>query len=251
MPYSPEQENSENDLMELWRKYLESYANREGDVEGQIVAGAYSTVEILSFLSRTLDGEGRYRGLIDQRTALFREGSRNAGAFEDCLINATFSIYNCLNTLAHQLSGKNQQASAMLRSVDEQAHLGIESGTQVVRSAAAMRAGFALAGLITIALDEQGKMTPTIRQLEQRFASGARAAASGWDHLLNALYRIVELMQIIVLLTAPELKDRIAQIASRFQEEDRTKDRLLKLRNGFCRFFDLGHLLGTHLDSIA
>jgi hypothetical protein len=244
----PEQGNSGDHMMELWRQYLENYADREGNIEGQIIVGAHSTVEVLSALSQTLDGDDFYRDLIDQRIALFDEGRRRAEVFEDHLLNATFSIYNSLNTLGHQFAKGNTQAVAMIKSVDEQAHLSIESGTQIDRSAAAMRAVFALVGLMTIAADERQAMTDAIQQLEQRFASGTQACVSDWDHLLNALYRTVEMLQLFALLTDPALKDQIAQIAARFQEEDQHRDILLKMRNGFCRFFELGHLLITHLD---
>jgi hypothetical protein len=250
MIYPPGQGKSGNYLMKLWREYLGQYADREGDVEGQIIVGANYTVEILTALSRTLDGKRRYKDLIDQRITLFREGTKQAGVFEDRLLNATFSIYNGLNTLAHQFSEGNPQAATMIKSVDEQAQLSVGSGTQADRSAA-MRAGFALVGLMTIALNEQQAMTEAIRQLEQRFAACAQAAASDWDHLLNALYRSVEMMQLLALLTDPELKDQIAQIASRFQEEDRSKEIPIKMRNGFCRFFELGHLIITRVDSIV
>ena len=250
MVYPPGQGKSGNYLMKLWREYLELYADREGDVEGQIILGANCTVEVLTALSRTLDGNGQYAKLIDQRIALFHEGNRQAEVFEDRLLNATFSTYNSLNTLSHQFGKGNAQAIAMIRSVDEQARLSIESGTQVDRSAAALRAGFALIGLMTLALDEKQAMTEAIRQLEQRFAAGAQASASDWDHLLNALYRSVEMMQMLALLTDPALKDQIAQIAERFQEEDQSKEIPLKMRNGFCRFFELGHLLVTHVDAV-
>lgn len=249
MVYPPGQGKSGNYLMKLLREYLELYADKEGDVEEQIIVGANCTVEILTALSRTLDGTEQYKELIDQRIALFHEGNRQAGVFEDRLLNATFSIYNSLNTLGHQFGKGTAQAIAMIRSVDEQARLSIDSGTQVDRSAAALRAGFALVGLMTIALDEKQAITEAIRRLEQRFAAGAQAAASDWDHLLNALYRSVEMMQLLALLTDPALKDQIAQIAARFQEEDHSKEIPIKMRNGFCRFFELGHLLITHVDA--
>ena len=94
-------------------------------------------------------------------------------------------------------------------------------------------------------------MTEAIRRLEQRFAACAQAASSDWDHLLNALYRSVEMMQLLALLTDPELKDQIAQIATRFQEEDQSKEIPVKMRNGFCRFFELGHLIIARVDAIV
>lgn len=251
MVYPPGQGKSGSHLMNIWRKYLEQYADLDGNAEGQIIVGANSTVEILTALSRTLDGGDRYKDVIDQRIAIFNEGTIRAGIFEDRLLNATFSIYNSLNTLSHQFAEGNSQAVGMIKTVDKQAQLSIQSGTQIDRSAAAMRASFALVGLMTIALDEQQCMTPAIRQVEQRFAAASQAAATDWDHLLNALYRIVEMMQLLALLTDPELKDQIAQIASRFQEEDQSRELPAKMRNGFCRFFELGHLIITHVDAVV
>jgi hypothetical protein len=249
MVYPPGQGKSGRYLMKLWRRYLEKYADMDGDIEGQIIVGANLTVEILTALSRTLDGNDRYKDIIDQRIAIFRTGTKQARIFEDRLLNATFSIYNSLNTLSHQLAEGNSHALGMVQSVDEQARLSVEKGTQIDRSAAAMRACFALVGLMTIALDERQAMTPAIRQLEQRFAAGAQAAVTDWDHLLNALYRIVEMMQLLAFLTDPVLEDQIEQIASRFQEEDQSREIPVKMRNGFCRFFELGHLLITHVDA--
>jgi hypothetical protein len=247
---SPGQGKSGGWLMEMWREYLENYADREGDIEGQIIVGANATVEILTALARTFDNNDLYKELIDQRFTLFHEGIRRAGVFEDRLLNATFSIYNTLNTLGHQFAEGNEQAVSMIQSVDEQAHRSIKSGTQIDRSAAAMRAGFALVGLMTIAADEQQSMTEAIRQLERRFASGAQVSVSEWDHLLNALYRTVEMMQLFALLMDPQLEDQIAQIAARFEEEDGCRDIPSKMRNGFCRFFELGHLLTANLDTM-
>jgi len=52
---------------------------------------------------------------------------------------------------------------------------------------------------------------------------------------------------------APQLyqcQERVNEIASRFQEEDQPKELRYKLRNGFCRFFELGHLVANQVDSI-
>lgn len=249
MIYPPGEGKSGKYLMQVWREYLEAYADSEGYIEGQILAGADGTAEILSAFSRTLDGEDLYKEVINQRCSIFEEGKRRAQAFEDRLLNATFSIYNCLNTLGHQFAKGRAQASAMIRTVDEQTHLSVKDGTPIGRSAAAMRAAFALLGLLTIAADERQAMTEVIQRLEQRFAEAAQICASDWDHLLNALYRSVEMLQVFALLTDPELKDRISQTATRFQEEDRQKEILLKIRNGFCRLFELGHLLVTQVDA--
>jgi hypothetical protein len=236
--------------MRLWRDYLEQYADKEGDVEGQTVVAADSAVEVLTCLSRMLDKKACYKDIIDQRLAIFHEGSRHAESFLDCLINATFSIYNSLNTISHQLAGGNAEAAALIRNADEQVHQNAKSEDPVERSAAALRASFPLLGLVTIALDRDQTMIRVIRQVEQRFAAAAKAASSGWEHLLNALYRVVEMLQILALLTDPELKDQINQVAARFQEEDKAKQLGLKLRNGFCRFFELGHLLAIQVDAL-
>jgi hypothetical protein len=250
MTYPPGQGKSGPFLMQLWRDYLEQYADNEPDVEGQTIVAAYHAVEIFFALSRNLDGENRYKELIDQRLSYFRKGIQHASDFRERLVNATFSIYNSLNTLSHQFTEGNAEATALIGKVDEQVHLGTKSGKPVQQSAAALRACFPLLSLITIALDQDQVMTQTIRQIEQRFAAGAEAAASEWEHLVNALYRVVEMIQVFALLTDPDLRDQIYQIATRFTEEDQTRELDLKLRNGFCRLFELGHLLVTHVDEM-
>jgi hypothetical protein len=250
MAYPPGQGKSGQYLMRLWREYLEQYADKEGDIKGQSITAAYYTVEILTSLSRTLDKTDRYKELIDQRISLFREGGRQADNFLDCMINATFSIYNSLNTLSHQFTEGNAEAADLIRKVDEQVHRNAKVGDPVERSAAALRAAFPLLGLVSIALDSDQAMIQVIRQVEQKFAAGTRVSSSSWERLLNALYRMVEMMQIFALLTDPDLKDQINQIATRFQEEDHAKDPQLKLRNGFCRFFELGHILANQVDAM-
>jgi hypothetical protein len=250
MIFPPGQGKSGQFLMQLWRDYLEQYADKEGDVEGQIIVAAYHAVEIFSALSRTLDRENRYKELIDQRFASFQEGTRRSADFRDSLINATFSFYNSLNTLAHQFTEGNAEASRLIAKVDEQVHLGTETGQPVEQSAAALRACFPLLSLLTIALDQDQVMTQAIRQIELRFSAGAYAASSDWGHLINALYRVVEMIQVFSLLTDPDLRDQINQIATRFKEEDQVNDVRLKLRNGFCRLFELGHLLTIHVDAM-
>jgi hypothetical protein len=250
MIYPPGQGKSGEHLMQLWRTYLEQYADSEGDVEGQIVVGAYSAVEVFVALCRTLDKSARYKQIIDEWAAFFSEAKKQAADFADRILNATFSLYNSLNILAHQFTEENQQAAALIARVDEQVHLSTESGSQVERSAAALRACFPLLSLLSITLDEDGLMTGTIRQIEQRFAAGAAAASSEWERVLNALYRMVEMVQIFALLTDADLKDQINQIASRFKDEDQMKELSLKLRNGFCRLFELGHILVMHVDAM-
>jgi hypothetical protein len=251
MTYPPGQGKSGQHLMRLWREYLEQYADKEGNTEDQIIVAAYHAVEVLTAFSKTLDRNDRYEQLIAQRTSLFRGASRQAEIFADCLLNASFSIYNSLNTLSHQLTEGNAEAAALIRKVDEQVHSSISTGQPAARPAAALRASFPLVSLITIALDQHEEMTDAIRHMEQRFAAGAKAASSDWEQLLNALYRIVEMMQIFALLTDSELKNQIDQIASRFKEEDHSSDLHLKLRNGFCRLFELVHLLATQVDAMV
>ena len=236
--------------MRLWRQYMEEYADRDGDIEGQSVVAAYHTVEVLTMLSRTLDKTGRYRQLIDQRFAYFLEGRKRAEAFLDCIINATFSIYNSLNTISHQLTDGNSQSAALIREVDEQVHKSADAEDPVARSAAALRASFPLLGLLSLAMDSDEVMIPVIRKVERRFASGAQAATTNWEQLINALYRIVEIMQVFALLLEPDLRDRIEEIATRFKEEDQSNELRIKLRNGFCRFFELSHLLANQVDSM-
>jgi len=237
--------------MQLWRDYLEQYADREADVEGQTISAAYHSVEVLTALTRTLDGDGRYEEMINKRLSYFQAGTRRAVSFDECLMNATFCIYNNVNTLSHQLTEGNAESASLIGKVDEQVHLGTKSGDPLVQSAAALRACFPLLGLVTIALDQDQILTSPIRQVEQRFVAGANAASSAWEHLVNALYRIVEMVQIMALLTDPDLRDQINQIATRFKEEDQGRETKLKLRNGFCRLFELGHLLTTHIDAMV
>jgi len=250
MVYPPGQGESGQYLMELWRRYLEQYAEQEGDVEGQIVVGSYYAAEIFGSLSKMLDRGGKHRDLIEQRIGYFREGRRRAETFDDRMVNATFSLYNHLNTLSHQFTEGNAQAEDLIRQIDAQVHLQTEAGGQIRRSAAALSASFPLLSLMTLVLTRGQSSASAIRQVEQRFAAGAGRSTSDWETLLNALYRAVEMMQILVLLSDADLRDQVEQMAARFQEEDQSADLRLKLRNGFCRLFELGHLLTTHLDGI-
>ena len=235
--------------MRLWRAYLEKYAEHEGDVACQIVVASHHAAEVLGFLSRELDREGRYQNIIEERIGYFRAGSRVAEVFEDKLINATFTLYNHINTLGHQLADGNREAEGLIRQIDEQVRLKTQALDQMERSVAALRAVFPLLSLMTLASDRDQVVTQTIRQIEQRFAAGSKLATTSLEHLLNALYRIVEMMQLFVTLSASELSDQVLQIADRFQEEDQSTEMGLKLRNGFCRLFELAHLLASHLDT--
>lgn len=236
--------------MQLWRRYLEQFAEHEGDVEAQIVVASYHAAELFGFLSLSLDRDRRLRSLILERLETFQEGSRKAEIFDDRLVNATFALYNHMNTLCHQFSAGNDSAESLIRGVDEQVRARVQQACQLARSAAALRAAFPLLSLMTLVLGGGSPATDAIRQVEERFAAASGRAGTDVDHLLNALYRLVEMMQLFVTLSDVALKDQVQQIATRFKEEDQTPDLQLKLRNGFCRLFELGHLLTTHLDEI-
>jgi hypothetical protein len=250
MTYPPGQGRSGPYLMKLWRRYLEQYAANEGDPENQILVGSYHAAEVLGFLSRELDRSGRYRLMIDQRTALFTEGSLRAESYQDRLLNAVFAIYNHTNTLCHQFAGGIAPVADLIRQVDGQVQAVVREADQIERCAAAMRAVFPLVCLMTMILNREDKATAAIRKVEDRFAKGAAKASSASEHLLNAVYRTVEMLQVHVSLSDAALRDEAAQIAARFEEEDREGDPVLKIRNGFCRLFELNHLLANHLDTV-
>jgi hypothetical protein len=250
MVYPPGQGKYGELLMGLWRRYLEQYAEQEGNAQGQIVAASYHAAEVFGLLSLTLDRDRKFRSVIDQRMEVFREAASKASAFEDCLVNATFSLYNHFNTLGHQFSSGNQQAEELMSQIDERVRTLIQEASQMERCAVAMRAAFPLLSLMTLVLARDDESTRVIRQVEERFASAAGRVRTDGDHLLNALYRIVEMMQVFTALSDYDLKSQIEQIASRFKEEDDSSDLDLKLRNGFCRLFELGHLVTAHLDAI-
>jgi hypothetical protein len=235
----------------LWRRYLEDYAEGNGSAEKQIVVGAYHAVEIFGALSLTLDRYGRYRDLIEQRIESFREGAQLAASFEDCVLNAAFALYNHLNTLSHEFTDGNSEAEELARQIDEQVKTTTHSGDAIERAAGAVRACFPLVSLITVVSDRTFAMTAAIRMVQQRFAALDARAATSREQLLNALYRLVEMMQIFVTVSDPELVDHVQPIAARFQEEDLDPDLRSKLRNGFCRLFELGHLLASQLDANA
>jgi hypothetical protein len=236
--------------MQLWRRYLEEYAESDGDPGQQVVVGAYHADELLGFLSRMLDRDDKYRETIDQRIGLFEDGRKRAKAFEDHLENASFSLYNHLNTLSRQFASGNLEAGELLQQIDEQVHLKTRPADQIERSAAALNSAFPLVSLMTLVLNQGATTAAAIRQVEQRFVAGTNSARTGMERLVNALYRIVEMTQVLVSLSDSALKEQVRQIAAHFQEEDREPDLTLKLRNGFCRFFELGHLLVTHLDEV-
>ena len=250
MVYPPGQGKSGEYLMDLWRRYLEQLAGKDGDPASQIVTASYHAAELLGFLSLSLDRNRKYRSLILERIECFHKFSAKAGSFEDCLVNASFAIYNHMNTLCHQFTGGNTSAAELVRSVDEQVRTVVQRASQVERATAALRAAFPLLSMMALVLVQGTPATAAIRKVEERFAAGSGRSASDRDHLLNALYRLVEMMQLLVGLSDPELKDQVQQIADVFKEEDQTSDHLSKIRNGFCRLFELSHLLATHLDEV-
>ncbi len=250
MVYPPGQGKSGEYLMRLWRRYLEQFAEKEGDLEAQIVIGSYHAAEVFGFLSQSLDRSGKFGPLISERLEYFREGAQRAKVFDDRLVTATFTLYNHMNTLCHQFACGNASAEDLIGGVDEQVHERVRQSNPVERSAAALRAAFPLLSLMTLCLREGKDAAAAVRKVEERFAAGSNRAETDWEQLLNALYRMVEMMQLFVALSDVELKDQVQQIAARFEEEDQTTNLQLKLRNGFCRLFELGHLLTTHLDEI-
>jgi hypothetical protein len=251
MTYLSEEGKSGLYLTELRDNYLAQYSAKEGDVEAQIIIAAYNSVHVLTALAKILDRDSRYSEMIDQRSLIFNEAGKQARIYTDCLLCAAFSIYNTMNTLCHQLTEGNEQSARLIQTIDEQVHQSINSTEPLARPAAALRACFPLLGLITIASDEQQLMTDAIRHVEQRYSAGAKAARSDADHLVNALYRLVEMLQIFSLLTDADLKDQIDQIATTFKDEDLPKDLPLKIRNGFCRLFEFGHLLASQINLLV
>lgn len=243
-------EDTTERLMRLWRQYLEEYAEAEGDLERQIVGSAYRAAEVLAVLSRTMDRGGRFADVIDQRSGYFDEGGRRAELFEDRLITATFTLYNHFNTLAHQFTEGNAEAGRLIGEIDAGVHQRVGSAAPIERCAAAMEAAFPLLALMTLALDPVEEMTGAVRELEHRFSTSVSRAASPSESLVNALYRIVEMLQLFAVASEAELRDPAEEIAARFQEEDRFPELGYKLRNGFCRLFELSHLVAARLTGV-
>jgi hypothetical protein len=236
--------------MALWRRYLEEFAEAEPDVEAQVVVAAYHTVEVFGALGLLLDRERHLRPLIEARNGYFRKGVERAATFDEKLMVAAYGLYNHLNTLARQFAGSGRQGLEFVEAVEKSVEAALELSAPSARASAALRAAFPLLGFMTLMLDPEKRLIEAIRKVEQRFAAGDGKAAGDWDHLLNALYRLVEMLQLFVTLSDAELAGQVQQIAARFQEEDQPADARLKLRNGFCRAFELGHLLTIHLDEV-
>jgi hypothetical protein len=250
MVFPPGQGKSGERLMQLWRDYLEQYAAGEGDVRKQIVVASYHAVEVFGAFSSMLDRDGRRRALINRTISRFEQDQNQGDNLEDCLDNAAFALYGHLNALSHEFAEGHEDAESLIEDIDNQVRANMRNPGKAARSAAALQSAFPLLSLITMVLDQDEEMISVIRQVDQRFASCAAACTTDWERLVNALYRLVEMMQLFAVLTDDELKDQVNQIATRFQEEDQTVDLLFKLRNGFCRLFELAHLVTTHLDEI-
>jgi len=243
-------EESGEDLLRLWRQYLQDYAEAEGNLEQQIIDGAYRSAEVLAVLSRKMDRNGRWAGVINQRNGYFEEGGRRAQVFEDRLITATFTLYNHFNTLAHEFTEENVEAGNLISQIDAGVQERMEGAAPVERCAAAMEASFPLLVLMTLALDPMEEMTGAVRELEVRFSSSLGRTSSPSERLVNALYRVVEILQLFTVASESELRDPAGEIAARFQEEDRSPELGHKLRNGFCRLFELSHLAATQLNNV-
>ena len=248
VPYS--QEESRERLMHLWRQYLHDYAEAEGNLERQIIGSAYRAAEVLGVLSQRMDHEGRFAELIDQRSRHFDEGSRRAEVFEDRLITATFTLYNHFNTLAHEFTEGNSDARSLIGQIDAGVHERVGNAAPVERCAAALEASFPLLALMTLALDPVEEMTGAVREVEHRFSSSVGRTASPSERLVNALYRVVEMLQLFAVASEADLRDPAEEIAARFQEEDQSPELGYKLRNGFCRLFELSHLVATQLNRV-
>jgi hypothetical protein len=234
--------------MQMWREYLEQYADREGDVKAQITVAAYHTAGVYGWLSQQLDRDGLYEPLIDQRIGYFEQAKEVAADFEDQLVNATFSLYNHLNSLSHELIEGDPDAATLVEQIDEQVRSKVQAPGQIERCIAALTSSFPLVSLMTLVMDQDQSITPSIRKVEHRFASGFSKTGSAWDRFVHALYRNVEMIQLFATASDFALAEQVNQIATRFEEEDEADDVLLKVRNGFCRLFELGHLVATHLD---
>jgi len=248
MAYPPGQGKSGQALMDLWRTYLERYAGNDGMVEDQVLAGCECSAEVFGRMARMLDRQARLAKVIGARETAFREGAGRAASFDERLANALFALYGHLQSLSLLFVSGSNEAQDLIRQVNARFREQMRSGDVPGAAAAAARAGFALISLITLAVDQGGLVTQGIRKIEQRFRQGAEQAASDWDQILNAAYRMVEMMQMLVVVSDAGLRGQVEQIAARFEEEDHLKDRKSKLRNGFCRLFELAHLLTTHLD---
>jgi len=97
----------------------------------------------------------------------------------------------------------------------------------------------------------QTRSRGAIRQVEQRFHRRSAQAVSAQDRLLNGLYRMVEMMQLFVALSDQELpRSGAADSGEVSRRRIAHGIRCSRWRNGFCRLFELGHLVTTHLDEI-
>src|SRR5262249_47838022 len=179
------------------------------DLDAQIVTAGYHSAEVFGSLSRLLDREGRFAPLIEERMGFFNEARSKATAFEDCLVTATFTLYNHVNTLGHQFAVGNREAEALIAQIDAQVRDRVAAAGQVERSAAALRAAFPVLGLMTLMLDQDGSLTQAIRQVETRFAGGGSQATNDWEQLINALYRIVGRSQPLAAHSDHDVRDPV------------------------------------------
>jgi hypothetical protein len=198
--------------MALWRRYLEEFAEAEPDVEAQVVVAAYHTVEVFGALGLLLDRERHLRPLIEARNGYFRKGVERAATFDEKLMVAAYGLYNHLNTLARQFAGSGRQGLEFVEAVEKSVEAALELSAPSARASAALRAAFPLLGFMTLMLDPEKRLIEAIRKVEQRFAAGDGKAAGDWDHLLNALYRLVD---------AAALRDPLGRRARRPGAADR------------------------------
>jgi hypothetical protein len=170
--------------------------------------------------------------------------------FEEHLAGASIRLYASVCALGKKFAAGNAEALGLIQQIEEEAQGRLESDSMIEKAALALRASFPILSLMTIVIDQKRSASAVIQQLENRFVSGAEKAGNPYEQALNAVYRMVEMMQIFVTLSDAELKDQVQQITALFQEEDQAEEPLNKMGNGFCRLFELGHLLTTHLDEV-
>jgi len=250
MAFPPGQGKSGSYLRSLWRRYLEHCADSGDNPQGQVLVGCYHASEIFGFMYQRLNP--RAGSLQPGEIPLNRLPDHywRADRFEEHLADASIRLYANLGALGEIFAAGNPDALGLIQKIEEEALERLESGSQIEKSGLALRASFPILSLMTLVIDQKRSASAVIRQLEHRFVSGAAKATTPNEQMLNAVYRMVEMMQIFVTLSDAELKDQVQQITARFQEEDRTTEPLRKAGNGFCRLFELGHLLTTHLDEI-
>jgi hypothetical protein len=249
MTYPPGQGKSGSYLMALWRQYLERCAESADHPHGLALAGAYHASAIFAFLLQRLScGPDPAPGVIGG--IRLPDYNLRADKLDEHLADASIRLYANVSALGEKFAAGNPDAQSLIQQIRAEAQERLKSESMIEKAGLALRASFPILSLVTLVIDEKGSAGDVIRLVENRFLSGAEKAVSTHEQIWNALYRMVEMMQILVTLSDAELKNQVQQITARFEEEDQAGDPLKKVGNGFCRLFELGHLLTTHLDEI-